>query len=93
MNAVATKARRRNVYVSKHASGYTLTDTTVRPAMTADIINLGSKGWACRIDRCGKPYRYMVVTGTDNPHSIYELCRELGQRYTLNDNGQWEVVA
>lgn len=26
MNAVATKARRGNVYVSKHASGYTLTD-------------------------------------------------------------------
>lgn len=67
----------------------TITDPSAK--CVASILNLGGKGWACRIDRCGQPWRYMVVTGTDNPQSIYEMTRELGDAYREDENGQIET--
>lgn len=67
------------VRVHAHANGWTVTDSKARA--TSDILDLGCRGFACRIDRNGKPWKYMVVTGTSNPHSIYELCFQIGERY------------
>lgn len=47
----------------------------------SEIINLGPRKFACRIDRYGKPWKYMVVTGTDNLHSVYEMTFQVGERY------------
>ena len=42
-----------------------------------ETLCLGSRGIAVRLNAVKGPRRYMVVTGTQNHHSAYEIARKL----------------
>jgi hypothetical protein len=42
-----------------------------------ETLNLGSRGIAVRLQAVRGPRRYMIVTGTDNHMSAYEVARAL----------------
>ena len=42
-----------------------------------ETLDLGARGIAVRLQAVKGKNRYMVVTGTDNHHSAYEVARKL----------------
>ena len=80
----ATKTRKTskpgNVYMSTWTNGlgWNVTDTLSR--VSGEILK-AEGGLNVRIDRQGKPWKYLKVSETTNPHSAWELCLQIGQRY------------
>jgi len=60
---------------TKHANGIAGYDFGCRTHF--NTLNLGSRGIAVSLQTVKGPRRYMVVTGTENHHSAYEIARKL----------------
>ena len=68
---------------------YEITDRQAKA--TAHIGRGGPGEWLCLITRYGRNWKFMAVTGTDNPESIYELAFQLGERHELNMYAEYQL--
>jgi hypothetical protein len=59
----------------QHANGISGYDFGCRTHF--ETLCLGNRGIAVRLQAVKGPRRYMVVTGTSNHHSAYEIARKL----------------
>jgi hypothetical protein len=92
MIATASKTTRGKVTVKTILEGqaYEVTDTIAKA--TAIIGSAGRLGWYCTVTRYGRNWKHMVVSGTDNPHSVYEVCFQLGTKFEYDaDRGEWRL--
>ena len=55
-----------------------ITDSNKASRCVASIIALGARGFACRIDRGGKPWRYATDIPASTPYGAFEYTRDLG---------------
>ena len=60
---------------TKHANGISGYDFNCRTHF--ETLDLGCRGIAVRLEAAKGPRRYMIVTGTANHHSAYEIARLL----------------
>lgn len=60
-----------------------VTDTNRSRRQTAEVLNRGQGNWNVRIDRAGKPWKYLANVRTETPEAAYEYTVEFGQLYPL----------
>lgn len=61
--------------------------TVVDPAdkCVANILQMGSRGYAVQISKRGARWRYAMIQNVTCPHKLYELARVIGSDETLED--------